>query len=163
VTQKMKAAKSGSFRFLFVLAGVLLLFALLLAPVRLRVAKLRSIRMSLEGANESLEHKLELNRKSATEMATNPDYLAAVASRELGMIRADEQVLDLPAPPSRFALPPEESRAIPDDRIAVMLAPLAYDRRVRYAALALAFTLFAAAVVAKSGNRDDEVSVQEGR
>ena len=147
----------GVSSFFFTFAGCVVIFALLLAPAYLRIYKLRNVRASLQAVKGALERQVDLNRNSAAEMSNNADYLASVASRELGMVRADEENLELPGPPSVFRYPRAPAWRDPAAEYARYLAPLAYDLPVRYAALFMAFTFFAGAVLCANGARPVQV------
>jgi len=135
--------------FFFALAGLVVAFALLLAGAFLRSYKLRKLRARLEAANSSLERDIRLSRAEARELIENPDYVAWVAESELGMRQADEVVLRLPGGGGNFHMPARPRPESVEDRIALLAAPLVYDKRVRFTGLALVFTCFAAAVVGR--------------
>ena len=146
-----KKIKSSQFApFAFTLAGLVVAFALLLAGAFLRSYKLRKLRTRFDAANSSLERDIQLNRAEARELIENPDYLAWVAESELGMNQADEVALLLPGGGAKFRIPVRPRRGSVEDRIALLAAPLVYDKRVRYTGLALVFTCFAAAVVGRA-------------
>jgi len=143
----------GVSSFFFTFAGCVVIFSLLLAPAYLRIYKLRNVKASLQEVKTALERQVDLNRKSASEMSNNADYLASVVSRELGMVRADEENLELPGPPSVFKYPQTPAWRDPAAQYVRYLAPLAYDLQVRYTALFMAFVFFAGAAVCSNGAR----------